>query len=268
MVLYSALPSSMSGMNCVTDITQVNVSSWYFLPLYFQAVRGASPVRSGVLLMPIVVIQALVGVGIGGIIYRFNCIRLIIWTGMLMTTVGFSLFITMRTTTSLASLIAIEVVAAIGIGAVFQAPLVAYQAAVDAADMAIATALFGFVRSLSTSISVVVGGVVFQNTIGEFGNCMRDVLGNASLAQDFSAANASSSVLVVQTLSLVQQDVVKNAYMESLRAMWKMYASVGGCGFVAALLLKEHSVGVVGHEESGAGATSDDGTHGIELTQQ
>lgn len=252
----------------MTEIIQVNVSSWYFLPLYFQAVRGASPVRSGLLLMPIVVVQALIGVVVGGIIYRYGWIRPIIWTGMLFSTIGFGLFITFGATTSIPSLVAIEVVAAIGIGAVFQAPLIAYQAAVDTADMAIATALFGFVRSLSTSISVVVGSVVFQNTIRDHSSQLRAVLGSASLAANFSAANATSSVLLVQTLPMVQQDAVKSAYVASLRDMWKLYAGVAGCGLMAALFMKEHSLRTQERDETITATDAGAGGEGVELRRR
>lgn len=94
-------------------------------------------------------------------------------------TLGFGLLITMGSTTTIPSLIAIEIVAAMGVGTVFQAPLIAYQTALDPADMAKATALFGFVRSLSTSISIVVGGVVFQNTFASHGHELSTALGNA-----------------------------------------------------------------------------------------
>jgi hypothetical protein len=240
---------------------QVNVSSWYYLPLYFQALRGASPVRSGVLLMPMVVVQALIGVAVGGIIFRYGWIRPIIWTGMALSTLGFGLFITLGPTTSLPSLVAIEVVAAIGIGAVFQAPLIAYQAAVETADMAIATALFGFVRSLSTSISVVVGGVVFQNTIRNYSDKLSAVLGNASLAENFSAANATSSVFIVHTLDSIQQDAVKDAYVAGLREMWKMYAGIAGCGLVAALFMKKRSLAA----QEGEGTTTATHNTGVDV---
>jgi hypothetical protein len=186
---------------------------------------------------------------------------------MFLTTLGFSLFIAMGVTTSIPSLVAIEIVAAMGIGAVFQAPLIAYQAAVDTADMAKATALFGFVRSLSTSISIVVGGVVFQNTFRKHGNELSTVLGDVSLAQDFSAANATSSVLVVQTLSSSQQDVVKDVYVTGLREMWKMYASIAGCGLIAALFMQKHSLRVPGREETNT-HTDPAETNGVELTRQ
>lgn len=218
--------------------------------------------------MPIVVVQALVGVGVGGIIYRYGWIRPIVWAGMALTTVGFGLFITLGPTTSLPSLVAIEVIAAMGIGAVFQAPLIAYQAAVDTADMAIATALFGFVRSLSTSVSVVIGGVVFQNTIQDYSDKLSAVLGNASLAGDFSAANATSSVLVVHTLDSLQQDAVKEMYVAGLREMWKMYAGIAGCGLVAALLMKKHTLAEPESEERSIATNTDAEVDGVELTRR
>ncbi|KAM0720639.1 hypothetical protein Q7P37_004776 [Cladosporium fusiforme] len=266
-VLLNSMPKASPLFVCFTHGI-VNVSSWYFLPMYFQAVRGASPVRSGVLLTPIVVVQALVGVGVGGIIYRYGWIRPIIWIGMVLSTLGFGLFITLGATTPLPSLVAFEIIAAVGIGAVFQAPLIAYQAAVDPADMAMATALFGFVRSLSTSISVVVGGVVFQNTIREYGHELSAVLGNQSLAGDFSAANATSSVLIVQTLSSVQQDVVKDAYAAGLREMWKMYAGIAGCGLIAAMFMKKYSLRVPEREDASTVTNSGADVNGIELTRR
>jgi hypothetical protein len=183
-------------------------------------------------------------------------------------TAGFGLFITLGPTTSLPSLVAIEVIAAMGIGAVFQAPLIAYQAAVDTADMAIATALFGFVRSLSTSVSVVIGGVVFQNTIQDYSDKLSTVLGNASLAGDFSAANATSSVLVVHTLDSLQQDAVKEMYVAGLREMWKMYAGIAGCGLVAALLMKKHTLAEPESEERSIATNTDAEVDGVELTRR
>jgi len=218
--------------------------------------------------MPIVVVQALVGVGVGGIIYRYGWIRPIIWTGMAFSTLGFGLFITLGPPTSLPSLVAIEVVAAVGIGAVFQAPLIAYQAAAETADMAIATALFGFVRSLSTSISVVVGGVVFQNTIRDYSDKLSAVLGNSSLAEDFSATNATSSVLIVNTLDSLQQDAVKDAYVGGLREMWKMYAGIAGCGLVAALFMQKHSLRTSEREEVAVATSSGVDVDAVELTRR
>ena len=201
---------------------------------------GVSPVRSGVLLMPIVVVQAVVGLAAGAVIHRFGCIRPIIWAGMATTTLGFGLFIILDSSTSLVTICAIEVIAALGVGTIFQAPLIAYQAIVQPTDMAMATALFGFIRSLSTSISVVVGGVVFQNSVNQQSAHLVAILGE-ELAQNFSAPNAASNVLSVRLLPSVQQVVVKHTYVSSLQDMWKMYLGVGALGIAAAVFVKKHS---------------------------
>jgi hypothetical protein len=62
---------------------------------------------------------------------------------------------------SLAETIAVEIVAGLGVGLVFQPLLTALKFLVKSDDIATATALFGFIRSLSTSVSVVIGGVIF-----------------------------------------------------------------------------------------------------------
>ncbi|KIW86984.1 uncharacterized protein Z519_12449 [Cladophialophora bantiana CBS 173.52] len=177
----------------------VNVSSWCFLPLSFQAVQGASPTLSGVLIMPIVVVQAMTGHVAGAITYHFSWIRSLIWAAIALTTLGFGLFISIGTSNSLVLMVIIEIVAALGIGITFQAPLIAHQLVVDSADMAVAKALFGFIRSLSTSISVVIGGIVFQNSMSTQSKHLSDILG-PQLAQNFSATTAATNVLIIRTL--------------------------------------------------------------------
>jgi hypothetical protein len=199
--------------------------------------------------MPIVVVQAVTGLAAGAITFRFGYIRLLILAGMALTTLGFGLFISIGTSTTLVNTTVIEVVAALGIGTTFQAPLIAYQSVIGSADMAVATALFGFVRSLSTSISVVIGGVVFQNRMSSHNKYLSSVLG-AQLAQNFSASAAATNVLAVRTLPLYQQVEVKKAYASSLKGMWVMYASIAGLGLIAALFVKKQALADANSEPS------------------
>lgn len=50
-----------------TYTQEVNLSSWYFLPLYFQSVKQSTPLHSGLLLFPITVLQSIVGVAAGSL---------------------------------------------------------------------------------------------------------------------------------------------------------------------------------------------------------
>ena len=204
--------------------------------------------------MPIVVVQAVTGLGAGAITFRFGWVRPLIGAGMALTTIGFGLFVSIGTTTSLVHMVIIEIVAALGVGSTFQAPLIAYQSAVDAADFAVATALFGFVRSLSTCVSVVVGGVIFQNSMSSQARNLQSVLG-PQLARNFSASNATTNVLIIRTLPLQQQEVVKKAYVSCLKNMWIMYACVGALGLVAALFMRKRESAPARPESSAANAT-------------
>src|SRR5436190_19994650 len=76
-----------------TNGLQTYVSSAYFLPLCFQSVGGASPLRSGLLILPVALVQSLVGVGAGFLIRRTGRYLELIWAGMLVLTLGFGLFI-------------------------------------------------------------------------------------------------------------------------------------------------------------------------------
>ena len=234
------------------------MSSWFFLPLYFHAVRGASPTRSGVLIMPLVVVQAATGVVAGGLTFRFGWIRPLIWTGMALTTLGFGLFISIGISTSLPVMIVFELIAALGLGMAFQAPLIAYQSVTGSANIVAATALFGFVRSISTTISVVIGGVVFQNRMWTHSKELSSVLG-VQTAQNFSASTAATNVLEVRNLPLYQQTVVKRAYSSSLSNMWIMYACMGGLGLIAAIFVK--------HQDLGEARTESTDANNVELVQ-
>jgi hypothetical protein len=101
------------------------MSTWYFLPIYFQAVRGASPTRSGVLILPAVVVQAIVGVAAGYFMNASKQRSSLIFAGMSLMTLGFGLFITLAAATSLTKVVVLEVTAGLGVGLVFQAPLLA-----------------------------------------------------------------------------------------------------------------------------------------------
>jgi hypothetical protein len=74
---------------------------------------------------------------------------------------------------------------------------------------------------------------------------------------------------MVQTLSLVQQDAVKAVYIAGLREMWKMYAGIAGCGFVAALFMKKHSLQAPERERAGTATSSGaQVVNGIELSRR
>jgi hypothetical protein len=105
-------------------------------------------------------------------------------------------------------------------------------------DTAAATATFGFIRNLATSMSIVIGGVVFQNSMS-----LREAeLLAAQLPQDLAMAlagpSATANVITIRDIKdPLQQLVVKEAFAESLRNMWILYTCMAACGLLASVFI-------------------------------
>lgn len=225
----------------------VFIAGSYYLPLYFQSVLGATPLLSGVYLLPFALALSFTSAATGIFIKKTGAYLPAIWFGMCVMILGFGLFIDLPNGHDWAKIIIFQIVAGIGVGPNFQAPLIALQTMVAKGDIATATATFGFVRNISTAISVVVGSVVFQNEMKKKYPILESALG-PELASMFSGSSAGANVENVKTLPTAQQDVTRTAYYESLRTMWILYVAIAGLGVLVSLfvgrqvLTKDHSV--------------------------
>lgn len=238
------------------------MSSWYFLPLYFQAVEEASPLRPGLLILPITVVQACVSVAAGYFIRLTGRYLELIWIGMAGTCLGFGLFIKLGVNSSLVETVLFQIIAAVGVGLVFQPPLIALQSLVAQDDVAVATALLGFFRSFSTAVSAVIGGVIFQNQMQVHYEKLQLIL-PADVARNFSGQAAAANVKLIGTLTGVEKLAVQKSYAESLSSMWILYSSIAGLGLVLSVfitkqdLASEHVATRTGLEKDGQANASE-----------
>ncbi|KIM97822.1 hypothetical protein OIDMADRAFT_203009 [Oidiodendron maius Zn] len=225
----------------------VFISGTYFLPLYFQAVLGATPILSGVYLLPFAISLSLVSAATGIFIKKTGKYLPAIWLGTSVLVLGFGLFQDLDLTANWAKIILFQIVAGIGVGPNFQSPLIALQTKVAPRDIATATATFGFTRNLSTAISVVIGTVVFQNEMNRHSDTLIAALG-PQLAAELSGGSAGASVGIVAALPPDQQAVARLAFFESLKTMWIMYVAFAALGLLVSLLVgnqklsKDHTI--------------------------
>ena len=113
----------------------------FFLPLYFQSVKAASPVRSGVLTLPFVVTAGLFIVGGGITVAKTGHAIPFTTAGAAIATVGFGLLYTLETGTPAAKWIGYQILLGAGIAFPFQNCLSTVQATVATADIASATSI-------------------------------------------------------------------------------------------------------------------------------
>lgn len=215
----------------------VFIGEFYYLPLYFQAVRGASPLLSGVYVLPSVVATGLAAVATGIYIGATGQYLPPIIIGVFMMTLGFGLFINLDASSSWAKMIIYQLIAGIGVGPNFQAPLVALQNFIHPRDIATGTATFNFLRSLACAMSVIIGQVVFQNQMNKKQPELVASLGPA-LAAQLGGANAGASSEVIDRLPDYQRSIARSALASSLQPMWIMYACFSALALLSVFLIQ------------------------------
>ena len=228
----------------------------YYFPLYLQSAKGASPLRSGVLLAPLLTMTAAVGVLTGIYIHRYGRYKELIWIGTVMLTIGNGAYISLKANSSIAHVIGVQLIAGFGAGLQFEPPLVALQAHVAQDDVATATSTFSFVRSMALSISVILGGVVFQNSMDMRAPHLRAAGIPPNITELLTGKNAAAHVMIPSTLTdPVQRAAAKGAFAWSMRNMWIMYTSFSFLGVVSGwwvkgrTLSREHKETVTGLKE-------------------
>ncbi|KAL8922158.1 MAG: hypothetical protein Q9208_005353 [Pyrenodesmia sp. 3 TL-2023] len=221
----------------------VFIAGEYYLPLYFQAVEEASPIRSGVLILPFILSETAMGVAVGVLIHKTGRYLELMWIGMVLMTIGFGMFIHLDSTSPLIQIVGFQLVAGLGSGMLFEPPLIALQAHVSQQDTATATATHGFILALATSISLVVGGVVFQNGMLRSGSALRSAGLSTENIQHFSGDDAAANVMVISTLpDTTQKLAVKDAFASSLRNMRILYTCMSFLGLAASAFVKRREL--------------------------
>jgi len=248
---------------------KVYIAGEYYLPLYFQSALEASPLRSGALVLPITVTEALTGIAVGVFIHRTGRYLELIYVGVALMTVGNGLYCLFSASTSVAKIIGFQVVAGIGQGLLFEAPLIAIQAFVSQEDTATATSTFGFTRNLATALSIVICGVIFQNSMDLKAThlSMPPVNLSSNMTHSLSGGHAAANVMIISSIGDINQKLaVKEAFVWSLRNMWIFSTSIAACAVIASIFIKKSVLSMV-HVETKTGLKALDRSEILGLDQ-
>lgn len=143
----------------------VMFGSIIFIPLYLQIVRGASPTRSGLLMLPMMAGIIITSVLTGRAMSRIGRYKWFPVTGSVLLFVGMLLFTRLQVDTSLWVAFAYMVVIGVGLGLCMQSLILAVQNAVDARDLGAGTSSATFFRSLGGSFGVAILGAVLSSRL-------------------------------------------------------------------------------------------------------
>ena len=135
----------------------------YFVPLYFQTVRGSSAIRSGVQTLPFVIAVIVSNAVSGSLISAYGYYIPILIVGTALTSVGSGLLYLLRPDSSLSVYVGLQFLAGIGPGLSFMIPFSAVSARLDPNDIEVGSAIVTFWQTLGGTIFVSVCQAIFQN---------------------------------------------------------------------------------------------------------
>lgn len=211
-------------------------SGAYYLPLYYQ-VLGSSATGAGIRMIPFSLGAAIISAVAGIAVTRTGTYRGIIWAAWAMMILGWGLMITLDDRSNTAKKELYPMIAAMGIGCLFQTPLIALQAAMPLKDMATSTGAFGFLRTMGGTVGISIGQAIYTSILKKKINKIPDLSGF-----DTSPAALSESVRTLQSLPQPEKGQIIHAYAQSISAIWVFNTPVVGVGFIMVLFIKAYSL--------------------------
>ena len=207
----------------------------YYMPLYFEAVKGETPIVAGISLFPATFTVAPAAVITGIAITKTGRYRWAIWSGWVLTTLGVGILYLLDVNTTTVRWVFLNLVSGLGMGILFPSMAFALQAATTSKDLAFAVALFSFFRAFGQAIGVAVGGVIFQNQLE------KKLLAHPLLAPMASAYSSDASGLV-QIIKTMQHGPARTqliqSYADSLKTVWIVMCALSGVALLSSLFIK------------------------------
>ena len=140
----------------VTIIGMAMFGGLSVIPLYLQIVKGASPTKSGLLLLPMVAGLMLASLAAGRMVARTGRYKVFPVVGSVLMLIGMVLLTTIGADTPLWHTDVFMAVFGIGLGCNMQSLVLAMQNAVPAKDMGVASAASSFFRSVGGTLGTAI----------------------------------------------------------------------------------------------------------------
>lgn len=218
------------------------VTMWavYFLPVYFQGVRGVTPYGSGVMLLPSI-LAIIPGAIIGGVLLtKLGRYKPILVVAFALTVVGFGLFSTLDDNSSTGEWLGFQIIEAFGAGLAMPALLPALLAPLTDKDTALATGTWAFMRTFGITWGVAIAGTVFNNRaedLARSGAISSSSIVTAKFLTGGAYQEATRAFL--NTLSAETRTQVVSVQSKALQRSWQVVIAFAGLGFLGALVLRE-----------------------------
>ena len=139
----------------------------YFLPIWFQAIKGVTAVKSGIMNLPLILSLVIASIMSGIAVNRVGYYMPFIYASFVVMSIGGGLLTTFTPTTGHDKWIGYQVFYGLGLGMGMQQATLAAQTCLDPKDAAMGVSLIMFTMQMGGAVFVSVGQNVFTNELAK-----------------------------------------------------------------------------------------------------
>ncbi|KAK8091565.1 hypothetical protein PG997_001926 [Apiospora hydei] len=233
--------------SCATMFFNIGVTNIisYYLPIYFQAVEDASPITSGVDLLPNILVQIAFAMVSGLTVQRFGHYWPWVVIGPTASAVAFGLMSTVRPGTASANRIGYQILAGFGMGAGTTMPFVVVQNLVPLAQTPTAMAILLFCQNFGGACFLTFASTVFNQSLPK---AIATYAPGANVAE-ILATGATAFRHVVSSSDLPG---VIMAYSVSISYVWYLVCGAAGGALMTGLFMGYRDIRKTGNAPAAA----------------
>ncbi|RIA93943.1 major facilitator superfamily domain-containing protein [Glomus cerebriforme] len=207
----------------------------YYVPLYFQVVRGDSATASGLELIPYILGVVIASIFTGQAVSRTDKLsyRTICAMGAALIAIGVGLITLWDANTGRGPQIGYMIIAGLGVGAIMQTTLLCGQGIVEYKDVAAVTALLMFFRLIGAVFGVAIVGTIFSNVLSTN-------LEKIAISPEIIEAVKQSATIVNQISDVTTRNAIIDAYVNALRAAFTADIPISILCFICSIFMGNH----------------------------
>ncbi|MEU0435128.1 MDR family MFS transporter [Streptomyces sp. NPDC006290] len=221
-----------------------------FLPLYQQAVQGASATNSGLLLLPMLGAMLVTSMVAGRVTTATGRYKIFPVIGGVLMVIGLYLLSTMDTDTTRFMSGVYMAVLGLGMGCLMQVTMLVAQNSVEMKDMGVASSSTTLFRTLGSSFGVAVMGALFNNRV-------KDVMAEkaGALGSKITEQSPQLDAASLAKLPAAAREAYQHAVSAGTHSAFLLGASVAVIVMISSVFVKE-----VALKGAGAPKPAEDGT--------
>ena len=207
----------------------------YYLPIYFQVTKNISASKSGIDNLPLVLGASIFTVASGGLLTVWGHYVPLMAFGSLLASIGAGLIYTLEIESGSDKWIGYQALVGIGLGLIFQIPVIVAQAIVKPSDLSSVSAIILFFQTIGGAIFISAGQSGFANKL-------LHTLPKSAPGVDAAKVIATGATDLRKVFDAAQIPGILDAYMEGLRVPYAIAIACACLTFVIAFTPRWESI--------------------------